>query len=132
MGRPKKYQGLDIYAPQKAYFKTEKGKEAVKRYEKSEARKIAKRDWKRKKRGYILNKRQWFVDTYGEIESALSVLDSDQRTSIQLYYGLSGDEPLTQEQIATKLAKSRPTISRINKAAIQKLNAIKQNASCSN
>ena len=132
MGRPKKYQGFDIYAPQRAYFKTEKGKKAIERYESSEARKISRLDWQRKKRGTIVDKRQWFIETYGDIETALALLEPDQRTSIELYYGLTGDEPLTQDAIAVKLGKSNSTISRINKAALAKLEPLKQINSSNN
>jgi len=131
MGRPKKYQVLDIYAPQKAYFKTEKGQEAIERYEKSEARKINKRDWYRKRNGTIVDKRQWFIDTYGDIDLALAKLNSLERASIALYYGLYGDKPLTQAAIGEKLGKSRPTISKIKKAAIAKLNAFKETVNSS-
>ena len=126
MGRPKKYQVLDIYAPQRAYFKTEKGQQAIKRYEKSEARKINKREWHRKRNGTIVDKQQWFIGTYGDIESALAELNDLERAAISMYYGLSGDTPLTQVAIGEKLGKSRSAISRINKTAIEKLNTRNQ------
>ena len=126
MGRPKKHNIYDIYAPQRAYFKTKKGKEAVKKYNASESAKTIKREWARKNRDAILDKRQWFIDTYGDIKSSLAILEPLERASISLYYGLSGDEPLTQLLIGKKLGKSDSTISRINKAAIKKLNAFKQ------
>ncbi len=127
MGRPKQYPGFDIYAPQKAYFKTEKGKEAVKRYENSEARKQARLEWQRKKRGTIVDKRQWFIDNYGPIETALAFLSPQERASIELYYGLTDNKPLTQDAIGQRLGKSSSAISRINKAAIEKLNALNKN-----
>jgi len=128
MGRPKKYQDLDIYAPQRAYFKTEKGKEAVKRYENSQARKINKLEWTRKKRGTIVDKRQWFIDNYGEIKLALEYLKPDQCEIVNLYYGLTGEKPLTQRAIAHKLGISQSQISQIKQAAIKKLENIKQAA----
>ncbi len=127
MGRPKKYQELDIYAPQKAYFKTEKGQQAVKRYESSEARRIARRDWQRKARGMIVDKRQWFIDTYGDIETALGLIgDREQITAIDYYYGLNVEQRLTQTQIAEILGKKQPYVSDLIKKAKAKLEPLKQ------
>lgn len=131
MGRPKKYDSYDIYAPQRAYFKTAKGKAAVKRYNSTESAKKIKREWDRKNRSAIVDKQQWFIDTYGDIESALAILNPLERVSISFYYGLSGDKPLTQVAIGEKLGKSHATISLINKAAIEKLNAFKQSVNSS-
>jgi len=130
MGRPKKYQTLDLYAPQRAYFKTKKGKEAVERYENSEARKIAKRDWKRRKRGSIVDKRQWFIDNYGEPKKVLAILNNeDQRSAIELYYGLTGSEPISQTAISKILKKSQSTISQILRDARKQLALLQQSAS---
>jgi len=125
MGRPKKYQSLDLYAPQRAYFKTEKGVKAIERYENSENRKIKKLEWQRRQRGTIVDKRQWFIDTYGDVEKALALLDLEQKFTIELYYGLMNNQPLSQKEIADKLGTSQPQISRIKKAALQKLDAMK-------
>jgi len=124
MGRPRKYK--DLYGRNEAYRKTEKGKEAVKRYESSEARRTQKRELMRKRRGTIVDRRQWFIDTYGDIETALALLEPDQRASIELYYGLSGEKPLNQEEVGEKLGKSGSTISRLNKAAEEKLEPLKE------
>ena len=61
MGRPRKYSSL--YGRQEAYFKTEKGQAALKRYRTSEERLRKERDRARRKRGTIVDKRQWFIDT---------------------------------------------------------------------
>ncbi len=125
MPRPRKYDTL--YGRNDAYRQSEKGKTTIKKYESSEARRAQKRDWARKNRGTIVDKRQWFIDSYGDIETALSILDPDQRNTIQLYYGLGGDKPLVQKDIASKLNKSRSQISRIKLAAIAKLNSLNIN-----
>ncbi len=125
MGRPKKYQELDLYAPQRAYFKTEKGKQAIQRYENSEARKINKREWYRKRNGTIVDKRQWFIDTYGDIQTALNLLDDREKTTIELYYGLSGEKPISLRAIAPILKRSESLIGKIRKSALAKLEPLK-------
>jgi len=125
MGRPKKYQELDIYAGHRAYFKTEKGKAAIERYENSEKRKANKRDWKRRQRGTIVDKRQWFIDNYGNIETALARLNDRERFVIELNYGLSGEKPLTQVAIAEKMGRSNSVIGTIRKSALAKLEPLK-------
>lgn len=124
MGRPRKYDSL--YGRHEAYFKTEKGKEAVKRYQRSEKRKTIAREWARKHRGTIVDKQQWFIDTYGDIETALALLNPEQRTAIELYYGLNGNPSMTQAAIAEKLGKYQPEISRINKDALKALEHLKK------
>ncbi len=125
MGRPKKYQELDIYARQRAYFKTEKGKTAIERYENSEKRKANKRDWQRKLRGTIVDKRQWFIDNYGNIQTALAQLNKREQFIIELNYGLSGEEPLTLVAIAQKMGRSKGLASQIRKSALAKLEPLK-------
>ena len=124
MGRPRKYK--DLYGSQKAYLKTEKGKQAVKRYQLSEKRQAKQRERARIRQGTIVDKQRWFIDTYGDIETALDLLDSNERASIELYYGLTGEQPLTQNAIGEKLGKSGSTISRLNKAALAKLEPLKK------
>jgi len=126
MGRPKKYQELDIYAGQRAYFETEKGKAAVERYENSERRKKNKRDWQRKRRGTVVDRRQWFIDTYGEIEQALDLLEKQEKEAIQLYYGLSTQKPLTADAIANLWNKSASRFYQIKKSAEEKLDLLKE------
>lgn len=48
-------------------------------------------------------------------------LDPRERQVITLRYGLDGFPPLTQREIAMKLGISRSYVSRIEKAAIEKL-----------
>ena len=132
MGRPRKYDDYDIYAPQRAYFKTAKGKEAVKKYNASDSAREIKREWARNRRGTIIDKRQWFIDTYGEIETALAMLEDKERFAIELYYGLTGEKPLTQKAIAQMLGRSESLIGKIRKAALAKLEPLKQSKANNN
>ena len=50
-----------------------------------------------------------------------SVLDERERQIITLRFGLDGVPAMTQREIATKLGISRSYVSRIEKAAIEKL-----------
>ena len=52
------------------------------------------------------------------VDSALSVRE---RKIIQLRYGLSGGEPLTQREVAQLLGISRSYVSRIEKGALETL-----------
>ncbi len=125
MPRPRKYQSL--YGPQEAYRQSERGRTTIKQYESSEARLAQKRDWARKNRGTIVDKRQWFIDTYGDIETALAMLgDREQITAIDYYYGLNVEQRLTQTQIAEILGKKQPDISDLIKKAKAKLEPLKQ------
>lgn len=54
-------------------------------------------------------------------ENILSELDARERQIIVKRYGLDGEEPLTQREIAKELNISRSYISRIEKKAISKL-----------
>ena len=129
MGRPKKYTDYDIYAPQRAYFKSEKGKKAVKRYNSSESAKILKREWARANRGTIVDKQQWFIDNYGDPEKALVNLeDEEEREAIELYYGLTGSKPINQTAIAKILKKSQPKVSQIIRDARKKLTPLEEPA----
>ncbi len=125
MGRPKKYDNYDLYAPQRAYFKTEKGKTAVKKYNASDSAREIKREWARKKRGTIVNKRQWFIDNYGNIETALAQLNERERFVIELNFGLSGEKPLTLVAISKKMGRSDTLIGNIKRAALAKLEPLK-------
>ena len=120
MGRPRKYETL--YGRQEAYFKTEKGKAALKRHQKSQKRRTKQNEWQRKKRGTIVDKQQWFIDNYGDPEKVLVILkDEDEREAIELYYGLTGSEPINQTAIAKILKKSQPKVSQIIRDARKKL-----------
>ena len=129
MGRPKTYKKYDIYAPQRAYFKSEKGKKAVKRYNSSESVRTLKREWARANRGSIVDKQQWFIDNYGAPEKALASLNNDEeRAAIELYYGLRGSKPITQTAIAKILNKSQPKVSQILRDARNKLTPLEEPA----
>ena len=124
MGRPRKYS--DLYGPQKAYLKTEKGKKALKRYETSEGRLAKQRERTRIRQGTIVDKRQWFLDTYGDIETALNLLDEKEQLVITRLYGLDGTKRMTQGAIASELGVTQQMISLIKKAALGKLLPLKQ------
>lgn len=120
MGRPKKYEGL--YGRQEAYLKTDKGKKALKKYKTSDKGRAKARDLARKRRGTIVDKQQWFIDNYGDPEKVLVILkDEDERKAIELYYGLTVSEPISQTAIAKILKKSQPTVSQILRNARKKL-----------
>ena len=127
MGRPKKYEGL--YGRQEAYLKTDKGKKALKKYKTSDKGRAKARDLARKRRGTIVDKRQWFIDNYGDPEKVLVILeDEDEREAIELYYGLTGSEPINQTAIAKILKKSQPKVSKIIRDARKKLIPLEESA----
>ncbi len=57
-----------------------------------------------------------------------TVLDERERTVIRMRYGLMGEEPLTQRQVAGKLGISRSYVSRIEKGALEKLKSALEEA----
>ena len=131
MGRPKKYPELDIYAPQKAYLKSTKGKAALKKYRTSEKGKAKARDLARRRRGTIVDKQQWFIDTYGDVDTALDLLSEREQKVVELYYGLDTGESLNQTAIANQLGTSIATVSRTKKEALAKLEPLKQSVASS-
>jgi len=52
-----------------------------------------------------------------------TLLDERQRQIVTLRYGLAGDEPLTQREVAQRLGISRSYVSRIEKSALEILHA---------
>ena len=50
-----------------------------------------------------------------------NVLDERERTILCLRFGLSGQAPMTQHKIAEKMGISRSYVSRIEKAALEKI-----------
>jgi RNA polymerase sporulation-specific sigma factor len=50
-----------------------------------------------------------------------TVLDEREREVIVLRYGLTGKDPLPQREVAEKLGISRSYVSRIEKAALEKI-----------
>ncbi|MDJ0728308.1 MAG: sigma factor-like helix-turn-helix DNA-binding protein [Prochloraceae cyanobacterium] len=124
-GRPKKYE--DPYGKQKAYFQTAKGKAALKKYESSEQRKEQKRNWARKNISKTTSDRkQYFIDTYGDIEAALKLLDKRTRYIMIHLYGLDGSEPMTQEAIGKELFLSGSRIGQIKDDALDTLEPLKK------
>lgn len=121
MAKPKKYQ--DLYGAQSAYRQTDKGKETLKRYNTSDAARLTKRDWKRKHDGTVVDKQQWFIDTYGDIGPALGLLKQKEKIVVAHLYGLDGSEPLTQDAIATMMGCTQQSVSKLKKKAMAKLNA---------
>ena len=124
MGRPRKYK--DLYGAQKAYLKTDKGKEARKRYETSETRLASQRERTRIRQGTIVDKRQWFIETYGDIEAALSLLDEKEKFIITHLYALDNGKRMTQTALAEQLNVSQQMISLLKKAALKKLLPLQQ------
>ncbi|MBR6633654.1 MAG: RNA polymerase sporulation sigma factor SigK [Clostridia bacterium] len=49
------------------------------------------------------------------------LLDKREKAIIKLRYGLSGQRPITQREVATKLGISRSYVSRIEKSALEKI-----------
>ena len=63
-------------------------------------------------------------EMYGKLHQALDTCLSDrERNIISLRYGLGGTQPLTQREIAAKCGISRSYVSRIEKKALEKLEA---------
>ncbi|MDJ0719375.1 MAG: sigma factor-like helix-turn-helix DNA-binding protein [Prochloraceae cyanobacterium] len=124
MGRPKKYD--DLYGRQEAYLKTPAGKKAVKKYEAREDRRASQRERARIRRGTIVDKRQWFIETYGDIEAALSLLDEKEKFIITHLYALDNGKRMTQTALAEQLNVSQQMISLLKKAALKKLLPLQQ------
>ena len=121
MPRPRKYP--DRQGCKKAYRQTEKGKAAEKRYQTSEKGKQTRREWWQKKYGKTpLDPQQYFLDTYGDPETALQLLPQKQKLVIKYLYGLDGGEPLTQEAIADLMGYRQQWIAQLKKKAIDTLN----------
>lgn len=119
MPRPRKYKGL--HDRQAAYHQTEKGREAVKKYESSSEAKARKRRWWRENRGlYPVDRRQQFIDTYGELTMALASLDELEKQVISLYFGLDS-KPLTLEEIGTQIGISKQRVGQIKSGALKKI-----------
>ena len=61
------------------------------------------------------------IDAERAMKFVNTILDVRERKIISLRYGLDGNEPLTQREVATLLGISRSYVSRIEKCAIEKL-----------
>ena len=55
------------------------------------------------------------------LEAALTALADDERQIVILRYGLTGEKPLTQQQVADILKISRSYVSRIEKKALEEM-----------
>ena len=73
-----------------------------------------------------IERRQDFIDTYGEIETALNLLTKQERLVITYLNGLDGNQPLTRQEVAEKMYFTPTWISNINQKAKEKLEPLKQ------
>ena len=127
MGRPKKYPDDDPYAAQKAYLKSPKGKTTRKKYESSDRSKKRKLDWwHQNKSPKRIDRRQQFIDTYGNIEAALKLLDKREQFIVIHLNGLGGNPPMTLEAIGVELFLTGSRIQQIYKDAEKKLIPLKK------
>ena len=120
-------QTRDPYANRKRYFKTEKGKAALKRCQSSENGKRIKREWWERNRALKpSDRRQQFIDTYGDIETALKLLDKREKFVVIHLNGLDGNPPMTQEAVGEELFLTGSRIGQIYKDALNKLAPLKK------
>ena len=77
-------------------------------------------------------RQQYFIDTYGDIEVALNILNRREQEIIIHLYGLDGSEPMSQEQIGKKLFLSGSIIGRIKNEALERLEALKKDPESTN
>ena len=61
------------------------------------------------------------IDSQRALRYVNTYLDERERQIITLRYGLSGDEPMTQKEVAASLGISRSYVSRIEKTALERL-----------
>ena len=125
MPRPRKYPSL--HGRQEAYRQTEKGKATEKRYQSSDRAKKIKRDWWRDRYAKKPDDpRQAFIDIYGDIETALKLLDKREQFIVIHLNGLDGSEPMTQEAVGQELFLTQQRIGQIYKDAEKKLIPLKK------
>ena len=125
MPRPRKYTNRS--EAQKVYRQTEKGKATEKKYQSSEKAKKIKRDWWRDRYAKKpKDRRQHFIDTYGDIEVALRLLDKREKFVVINLNGLDGSEPMTLEAIGVELFLTGSRIQQIYKDAEKKLIPLKK------
>lgn len=72
---------------------------------------------------FLLDEDCEFREESGRLRALVQQLTGRERQVILLRYGLSGQPPLTQQQVAQLLGISRSYVSRIEKAAVQALRA---------
>ena len=120
MPRPKKYDQL--HDRQAAYHQTEKGKAAVKKYEDSERAKARKRRWwQEHKSAQPIDLRQQFIDTYGQTDQALELLNEREKQIISLYFGLEDGKSHTLVEIGSQMGLSKQRVGQIKSAALKKI-----------
>lgn len=120
MSKPSKYDRK--YGRQKAYRQSPKGKATEKRYEKSDKGRKRKRDWAQKERLKVLSaKSKEFIETYGDIDEALDLLNEREEEVIVKIFGLDGNLPVKQIDIAKEWGTSPQWISDIKTSAMDKL-----------
>lgn len=120
MPRPRKYDGL--HDRQTAYHETDKGKASVEKYESSEKARARKRRWWQENKGTEHpDLRQQFIDTYGQVDTAMASLTERERQVISLYFGLFDHLPKTLEDIGTQIGISKQRVGQIKSKALKKL-----------
>ncbi|OUN87639.1 hypothetical protein B5G03_02325 [Gemmiger sp. An50] len=72
---------------------------------------------------FLLDEDCEFREESSRLRTLVQQLTGRERQVILLRYGLSGQPPLTQQQVAQLLGISRSYVSRIEKAAVQELRA---------
>lgn len=72
---------------------------------------------------FLLDEDCEYREESSRLRTLVQQLDGRERQVILLRYGLSGQAPLTQQQVAQLLGISRSYVSRIEKAAVQTLRA---------
>ncbi len=116
----------DKYRRQKAYRQTLKGQFTEIKYERSQKGRKRKTDWAHRQRLKVLADRaNEFIDTYGDVEKALSLLDEREQEVIVKIYGLDGNLPIKQKDIAKQWGTSGQWITEVKQSAIAKLEAAK-------
>jgi len=119
-GCPKRY----LYRGQINYLKIAKETDSI---QINKLKKITKKAAKiRVKTDQKIARKQDFIDTYGDIEAALKLLDQKARDIIIHLYGLDGSEPMTQDAIGKKLFLSSSLIGRIKHEALDRLEPLKK------
>ena len=72
------------------------------------------------------DRRQHFIETYGNIKTALNLLDPKERKVITYLNGLDGNQPLSQKEVGEKMYFTSSWVSQVNRNALKKLDRLKQ------
>jgi len=120
MGRPRIYENPS--ESRAAYKQSEKGRKANKKYESSPRAKARKRRWWNENHSSApVNRKQSFIDTYGEPKLALEGLKEREKQVLTLYFGLDGSQLRTLEEIGQLFNLSKERIRQIKSAALRKI-----------